>query len=136
MRNPQDGSIDCTCRHFLRYGFLCRHAFCVLKNRNINLIPERYILRSWRRDIIPPSLRRNTNRYGEKDEEVISLTNEANYLVDECVFMLRKDKPKLGAFVEELKAKRKEIKDQMPNPPSDKTSDVIQEVYAVKKPKK
>nr|GEX58508.1 zinc finger, SWIM-type [Tanacetum cinerariifolium] len=31
----EDGSVECTCRHFLRYGFLCRHAFCVLKNRDI-----------------------------------------------------------------------------------------------------
>nr|GFA64555.1 zinc finger, SWIM-type [Tanacetum cinerariifolium] len=25
-RNPEDGSVECTCRHFLHYGFLCRHA--------------------------------------------------------------------------------------------------------------
>ncbi|GJV76973.1 probable serine/threonine-protein kinase SIS8 [Tanacetum coccineum] len=38
VRNPEDGSVECTCRHFLRYGFLCRHVFCVLKNCNIEVI--------------------------------------------------------------------------------------------------
>ncbi|PWA58954.1 Zinc finger, SWIM-type [Artemisia annua] len=48
-------------KHFLRFGFLCRHAFCALKNRDVQMIPEKYILRLWRRDMIPPALRRNTN---------------------------------------------------------------------------
>nr|GFB24943.1 FAR1 DNA binding domain, zinc finger, SWIM-type, MULE transposase domain, FHY3/FAR1 family [Tanacetum cinerariifolium] len=77
VRNPEDSSVECTCRHFLRYGFLCRHVFCVLKNCNIEVILERYILRRWRRDLIPRALRRNTNRYGEKDEAIEKLTNEA-----------------------------------------------------------
>ncbi|PWA77975.1 Zinc finger, SWIM-type [Artemisia annua] len=66
LRSLKDGSVECTCRHFLRFGFLCRHAFCALKNRDVQMIPEKYILRRWRRDIIPSALRRNTNRYEEK----------------------------------------------------------------------
>nr|GEU57469.1 hypothetical protein [Tanacetum cinerariifolium] len=41
---------------------------------------RKYILRYWRRDIIPPALRRNKNRYGEKNETIKKLTNEANYV--------------------------------------------------------
>ncbi|GJY05640.1 FAR1-related sequence 5-like protein [Tanacetum coccineum] len=104
VRNPEDGSVECTCRNFLCYGFLCRHVFCVLKNCNIGVIPESYILRRWRRDLIPPALRRNTNRYGEKDEAIEKLTNEANYVV------------------------------KLPNPPSQKMGDVIEDIYAIKKP--
>ncbi|GJT70784.1 FAR1-related sequence 5-like protein [Tanacetum coccineum] len=37
------------------------------KNRDINVIPKQYILRRWTRDIIPPDLRRQRNRYGEKN---------------------------------------------------------------------
>lgn len=66
LRNIEDGSVVCSCRHFARYGFLCRHIFCVFKNRDIEVIPNQYILRRWTRDIIPPDLRRKTNRYGEK----------------------------------------------------------------------
>ncbi|GJV83675.1 zinc finger, SWIM-type containing protein [Tanacetum coccineum] len=134
VRNPEDGSVECTCRHFLRYGFLCRHVFCVLKNCNIGVIPERYILRRWRRDLIPPALRRNTNRYGEKDEAIEKLTNEANYVVDECLFLLRKDEEQLKQFVEKLENIKKEIQVKLPNPPSQKTGDVIEDIYAIKKP--
>ncbi|GKA41502.1 FAR1-related sequence 5-like protein [Tanacetum coccineum] len=38
LRSLEDGSVECTCRHFLRYGFLCRQAFCVLKNRDIECL--------------------------------------------------------------------------------------------------
>ncbi|GJT62101.1 zinc finger, SWIM-type containing protein [Tanacetum coccineum] len=133
--NPEDGLVECTCRHFLRYGFLCRHVFCVLKNCNIEVIPERYILRRWRRDLIPHALRRNTNRYGEKDEAIEKLTNEANFMVDECLFLLRKDEEQLKTFVEKLENIKKEIHVKVPNPPSQKAGDVIEDIYAIKKPK-
>nr|GEZ89307.1 hypothetical protein [Tanacetum cinerariifolium] len=135
VRNPKDGSVECTCRRFLRYGFLCRHVFCVLKNCNIEIIQERYILRRWRMDLIPSALRRNTNRYGEKDEAIEKLTNEANFVVDECLFLLRKDKEQLKQFVENLENIKKEIQIKVPNHPSQKTGDVIEDIYAIKKPK-
>nr|GFB14604.1 hypothetical protein [Tanacetum cinerariifolium] len=75
------------------------------KNCNIEIILERYILRRWRRDLIPPALRRNTNRYGKKDESIEKLTYEENFMV------------------------------KVPNPPSQKMGDVIEDIYAIKKPK-
>nr|GEW02586.1 hypothetical protein [Tanacetum cinerariifolium] len=105
------------------------------KNCNIEVISERYILSRWRRDLIPPALRRNTNRYGEKDEAIEKLTNEANFVVDECLFLLRKDKEQLKQFVENLENIKKEIQVKVPNPPSQKTGDVIEDIYAIKKPK-
>ncbi|GKB60760.1 FAR1-related sequence 5-like protein [Tanacetum coccineum] len=134
LRSLEDGSVECTCRHFLRYCFLCRHAFCVLKNRDIEVIPEKYILRQWRRDIIPPALRRNKNRYGEKNETIEKLTNEANFVVDECLFLLGKDEGMLAKFVEQLKTIKQEVQVQVPKPPSQKTGDVIEDIYAVEKP--
>ncbi|GJX56233.1 zinc finger, SWIM-type containing protein [Tanacetum coccineum] len=134
LRSLEDGSVECTCRHFLRYGFLCRHALCVLKNRDIEVILEKYILRRWRRDIIPPALRRNKNRYGEKNETIEKLTNEANYVVDECLFLLSKDEGMLATFVEQLKTIKQEVQVQVPKPPSQKTGDVIEDIYAVEKP--
>ncbi|GJW18643.1 zinc finger, SWIM-type containing protein [Tanacetum coccineum] len=121
-------------RHFLRYGFLCRHVFCVLKNRDIQVILEKYILRRWRRDIIPPALRRNTNIYGEKNETIENLTNVANFVVDECLFLLGKDEGMLAKFVEQLKTIKKEVQVQVPKPPSQKTGYVIEDIYAVEKP--
>ena len=138
LRFPEDGSVECTCRHFLRFGFLCRHAFCALKNRDVKMIPEKYILRRWRRDIIPPALRRNTNRYGEKNVPVEKLTNEATFVVDECLYLLGKDEGKLGKFVEDLKSIKKRIEDEAPKPPSRKKEieNVLEDVYAVNKPDK
>ncbi|GKB04077.1 hypothetical protein Tco_0832220 [Tanacetum coccineum] len=88
-----------------------------------------------RRDLIPPALRRNTNRYVEKDEAIEKLTNEANFVVDECLFLLRKDEEQLKQFVEKLENIKKEIQVKVPNPPSQKISDVIEDIYAIKKPK-
>ncbi|GKD54349.1 zinc finger, SWIM-type containing protein, partial [Tanacetum coccineum] len=135
LRSLKDGSVECTCRHFRRYRFLCRHVFCVLKNRDIDVIPKKYILRRWRRDIIPPALRRNTNRYKDKNETIEKLTNEATFVLDECLFLLSKDEDKLAKFVEQLKTIKKEVVVQVPKPSLQKIGDVIKDIYAVEKPK-
>nr|GEX74723.1 FAR1 DNA binding domain, zinc finger, SWIM-type, MULE transposase domain, FHY3/FAR1 family [Tanacetum cinerariifolium] len=41
LRSLEDGSVKCTFGHFLRYGFLCRHVFCVLKNRDNEVISKK-----------------------------------------------------------------------------------------------
>ncbi|PWA63318.1 FAR1 DNA binding domain, Zinc finger, SWIM-type, MULE transposase domain, FHY3/FAR1 family [Artemisia annua] len=114
LRTIEYGSVVCTCRHFARFGFLCRHIFCVFKSRDINVIPEQYILRRWIRDIIPPELRRKRNRYGEK--------------------MLGDNVEKMGDFVEKLKTLKTEVEAEVPNHPSIETGDVIGEHYAISKP--
>ncbi|GKE10940.1 FAR1-related sequence 5-like protein [Tanacetum coccineum] len=81
-------------------------------NRDINVIPKEYILRRWTRDIIPPDLRRQRNRYGEKI----------------------KDEGKMGAFVEKLKVLMEEVKANVPNPPSRNTGDVIGGIFSISKP--
>ncbi|PWA39613.1 Zinc finger, PMZ-type [Artemisia annua] len=134
LRTIEDGLVVCTCRHFDRFGFLCRHVFCVFKNRDINVITEQYILRRWTRDIIPPELRRKRNRYGEKNVEVERLTNEATSVVDECLFRLGDNVEKMGDFVEKLKKLRTEVEAEVPNHPSIETGDVIGEHYAISKP--
>ncbi|GKB47271.1 FAR1 DNA binding domain, zinc finger, SWIM-type, MULE transposase domain containing protein, partial [Tanacetum coccineum] len=133
LRNIEDGSVVCTCRNFLRYGFLCRHIFCVFKNREINVIPKQYILRRWTRDIIPPDLRRQKNRYGEKNVTIERLTNEANFLVDDTLFLLSKDEGKMGTYVENLKKLLDDVKADMPNPPSRDTGDVIEGIFSITK---
>ncbi|PWA71206.1 hypothetical protein CTI12_AA282970 [Artemisia annua] len=108
------------------------------KNCDVQMIMEKYILRRWRRDIILPALRRNTNRYGEKNIPIEKLTNEATFVVDECLYLLGKDEGKLGKFVEQLKSIKKGIEDEAPKPPSRKKEieNVLEDVYAVKKPEK
>ncbi|GJU65587.1 FAR1 DNA binding domain, zinc finger, SWIM-type, MULE transposase domain containing protein [Tanacetum coccineum] len=134
IRIIEDGSVVCSCRNFLRYGFLCRHIFCVFKNREINVIPKQYILRRWTRDIIPPGLRRQRNRYGEKNLTIERLTNEANFLVDDCLFMLSNNEEKMGTYVENLKKLSDDVKANMPNPPSRNTGDVIGGIFSITTP--
>nr|GEW76407.1 hypothetical protein [Tanacetum cinerariifolium] len=47
----------------------------------------------------------------------------------------RKDKELLKHFVEKLENIKKEIQVKVPNPPSQKMGDVIEDIYAIKKPK-
>nr|GFA19282.1 hypothetical protein [Tanacetum cinerariifolium] len=68
-----------------------------------------------------------------KNETIEILINEANYMVDECLFLLSKDEGVLATFVEQLKTIKQEFQVQVPEPPSRKTSDVIEDIYVVEK---
>ena len=47
----EECDIRCICRLFEFRGMLCRHALTVLTNENIYLVPNKYILRRWRKDV-------------------------------------------------------------------------------------
>ncbi|GJV84815.1 hypothetical protein Tco_1524713 [Tanacetum coccineum] len=61
------------------------------------------------------------------------LTNEANVLVNDCLFLLSKDEEKMSAFVEKLKLLKDEVKADVPNPPSRNTGDVIGGIFSISK---
>ena len=67
----------CTCMHFEHVGVLCRHIFSVMRYYNLEKIPERYILKRWCRDIIPPELLRrrfkNSQMNGKVDRAAIDI---------------------------------------------------------------
>nr|GEU61041.1 hypothetical protein [Tanacetum cinerariifolium] len=109
------------------------HILCV-QDRDINVIPKKYILRHWIRGIIPPDLRRQRNRYGKKILTIERLTNKANLLVDDCLFLLSKDEGRMATYVEKLKKLLNEVKADMPNPPSRHTGDVMGGIFSISKP--
>nr|GEX04326.1 putative reverse transcriptase domain-containing protein [Tanacetum cinerariifolium] len=111
--------------------FLCQNVYYVLKSHDIDVIVKKYILRRWRRDIIPPALRRNINRYGEKNETLEKLTNVANFMIDKCLFLLSKDEDKLAKVVVQLKTIKKEVQAQVPKPSSHRITDVIEDIIAI-----
>nr|GEV26592.1 hypothetical protein [Tanacetum cinerariifolium] len=94
---------------------------------------KEYVVEYKRRDIIPPALRRNKNRYGEKNETIEKLTNKANYVVDECLFLLSKDEGMLETFVKQLKTIKQEVQVQVLKPLLQKTCDVIEDIYVIEK---
>nr|GEU42398.1 protein FAR1-related sequence 5-like [Tanacetum cinerariifolium] len=69
------------------------------------------------KNLIHAALRNQRNIYGEKNVVVEKFTNEATSIVDYCVHLLRKDEPRLGAFVEKLKSLKKDVEADCPNPP-------------------
>lgn len=50
LYNRSVGEVRCICSSFNFYGYLCRHALCVLNFNGVEEIPLRYILPRWRKD--------------------------------------------------------------------------------------
>ncbi|KAH9702052.1 protein FAR1-RELATED SEQUENCE [Citrus sinensis] len=46
-----DGEIRCVCSMFGYKGIICKHAIAVLSCNHVQLLPEKYILRRWRKDV-------------------------------------------------------------------------------------
>ncbi|XP_028204299.1 uncharacterized protein LOC114388164 [Glycine soja] len=44
------GEVRCICSCFNFYGYLCRHALCVLNFNGVEEIPHKYILSRWKKD--------------------------------------------------------------------------------------
>ncbi|XP_022845346.1 protein FAR1-RELATED SEQUENCE 2-like [Olea europaea var. sylvestris] len=56
--------VVCSCHLFEFRGIVCRHAIAVLIRSDVNLLPERYILRRWRRDVSRAHARVSVNYDG------------------------------------------------------------------------
>ncbi|CAI9264598.1 unnamed protein product [Lactuca saligna] len=105
--------INCTCELFKRMGILCRRVFAVLKNNHIEEIPEQYILRRWRRDIISSHLLVNKNGLAEMEDKTFKLLTEAYSNMEYCLERLQNDKGKLEYFFKTTRAMRR-VFDQDP----------------------
>ncbi|XP_052627215.1 protein FAR1-RELATED SEQUENCE 5-like [Lactuca sativa] len=53
----EEKEINCSCEHFKCMGVLCRHAFTITMRCGVKEIPERYILKRWRKDVISRNYR-------------------------------------------------------------------------------
>ncbi|GJW98777.1 hypothetical protein Tco_0180585 [Tanacetum coccineum] len=69
----------------------------------------------------------------KKNVTIERLTNEANFLVDDTLFLLSKDEGKMGTYVENLKKLLDDVKADMPNPPSRDIRDVIEGIFSITK---
>nr|XP_043635986.1 protein FAR1-RELATED SEQUENCE 6-like [Erigeron canadensis] len=134
LYNRQDGSVMCTCRHYLRYGRLCRHCFVGLNNNNVEEIPAQYIMRRWTKGIIPPDLRSRRNRFNNANMGTQKLVTDVTSLVEDCLHLLVNDEKKLTEFLEKMKDLKKKVEDEIPKQPSKKKNDVIEKMTGVPKP--
>lgn len=61
---PEKCEITCSC-HFLEFqGILCGHAITVLIRHDVKVLPDKYILRRWRRDVSRAHMRVDMNYDG------------------------------------------------------------------------
>ncbi|KAI3960200.1 hypothetical protein MKW98_016924 [Papaver atlanticum] len=49
--DERDCAVHCSCQMFEFQGILCRHAVNVLIHNDVRLLPDKYILRRWRKDV-------------------------------------------------------------------------------------
>lgn len=130
--NKSDGTIVCSCRKFVRRGFLCRHVFCVFKNSCIEEIPHQYVLRRWTRDIIPADLRKRKRR--SETSEFEKLTNEATSALDDCIMLVGNDPEKLVDLVQKMKKIKTDLEDSSSNVKPLTKTDIIEKLHGIEKP--
>ncbi|XP_057744694.1 protein FAR-RED ELONGATED HYPOCOTYL 3-like [Arachis stenosperma] len=58
--------MECRCRFWEKEGFPCRHMFFVMKHEHLKDIPNRLILKRWRRDA------KAIEEYGDKSDDMLS----------------------------------------------------------------
>nr|KAJ0209413.1 hypothetical protein LSAT_V11C400201630 [Lactuca sativa] len=113
--STEDGSFKCICMHFEHVGILCRHIFCVFKFYGIEQIPEKYILKRWRRDVIPTELlkRRFTNSFEDSNSDMTAI--DIFSTIDRCVSFLSHDATKLKLYLDDQNKLKKKFVDDCPN---------------------
>ncbi|CAL0301056.1 unnamed protein product [Lupinus luteus] len=99
------GEVRCICSCFNFYGYLCRHALCVLNFNGVEEIPPNYILSRWKKDYkrlyVP-----DHSRGGADDTDRIQWCNQlsrsALQVVEEGIISLDHYNVALQAFQESL----------------------------------
>ncbi|XP_052619892.1 protein FAR1-RELATED SEQUENCE 5-like [Lactuca sativa] len=96
----EEKEINCSCEHFKRMGVLCRHAFTIIMRCGVKEIPERYILKGWRKDVISRNYRFSSVQSDSGDCENVKLVNDSYYSFESCLDIVRDDKKRLALFAE------------------------------------
>ncbi|KAL7599453.1 hypothetical protein Lser_V15G24060 [Lactuca serriola] len=110
--NREDLTVKCSCMLSERFGIFCRHIFCILKIYDIQEILSRYILKRWRRDIIPTTVLKRTFRYGYSSGNVEKVAYKAFSMLDQCLSSLSNDDKKLEDFMQKLEVFMTDIGEQ------------------------
>ncbi|XP_020992447.1 protein FAR-RED ELONGATED HYPOCOTYL 3-like [Arachis duranensis] len=71
LYDPKRMRLICRCRFWEKEGFPCKHMFFIMKHEHVKRIPERLILRQWKKDV------KTVNEYTEK----MALADEWGFLL-------------------------------------------------------
>ncbi|KAJ9556431.1 hypothetical protein OSB04_011045 [Centaurea solstitialis] len=135
VKEAVDGSLSCSCNKFVRDGILCRHSLKVMINDGCDKIPEMYIMRRWRRDLIPAQWMSARVKYGEIDVEKERLMGSAFVMVERIMDRVRNDKSLLTSFVALLTSWNDDLDDELPRKSAmERKKDTIQEILGVSVP--
>ncbi|TXG74007.1 hypothetical protein EZV62_002586 [Acer yangbiense] len=107
LYNRTAGEVRCICSCFNFYGYLCRHALCVLNFNGVEEIPPKYVLSRWKKDykrLYIPNHGSNSNPVDGTNRELWfnQLYKGALQVVEEGVISLDHYKVALQAFEESL----------------------------------
>ncbi|XP_052627239.1 protein FAR-RED IMPAIRED RESPONSE 1-like [Lactuca sativa] len=112
----EEKEINCSCEHFKRMGVLCRHAFTIMMRCGVKEIPERYILKRWRKDVISRNYCFSSVQSDSGDCENVKLVNDSYYSFESCLDIVRDDKKRLTLFAEKQQMLLKEFESDYISP--------------------
>ncbi|XP_024995898.1 protein FAR1-RELATED SEQUENCE 2-like [Cynara cardunculus var. scolymus] len=101
-RNYPVNTVEYECNLFTCYGYLCRHAFKFLINDEVDSIPDQYVLRRWKQNLVPVQLQSARVRYGEVDAEKDKYIIDVYSKVDDIISIARNDKALLSRLEKTL----------------------------------
>nr|GEY97374.1 protein FAR1-related sequence 5-like [Tanacetum cinerariifolium] len=129
-----DRLVLCSCMNFARFGFLCMHIFGVLKGNGLEVIPDKYILKQWTRDLLPPHIRRKKQMFGFEGGRYMECSATVYSAVEYCLNLLAKDKEKLIELVEKVKRLKTKVEEANPNAKQLSKKEIFNLVLGVEKP--
>lgn len=104
-----DISASCSCKRFEQYGLLCRHVFLVFRMLELEEIPEKYVLKRWRRDVV--ANKANCSVFLEASSNVN--IDKANQVVREIMFASEYLSSRYFTNIEELVKLRDQLQGMM-----------------------
>ncbi|XP_024978948.1 protein FAR1-RELATED SEQUENCE 6-like [Cynara cardunculus var. scolymus] len=133
--NYSTNTVECECNLFTRNGYLCRHAFKVLINNEVECIPEKYVLRRWKRHLVPVQIQSTRVLYGEVDAEKDKCIIDVYSKVDDIISIARNDKSILARLGRNLDKFMGDIEKEVPyEDPSQQKLDAIRDHLGVSIP--
>ncbi|GJT29877.1 FAR1 DNA binding domain-containing protein [Tanacetum coccineum] len=116
MFNKRDGSVTCSCGHYNRHGFLCRHVFCVFRIYGIHKIPDVYLNHRWTKNVLPAHLLDKRHIYGPCIKETDTLASQVHQTIEECIGFFRNDTDKLSELLLTVQDLKKKLENEMQTP--------------------
>nr|GEX39609.1 FAR1 DNA binding domain-containing protein [Tanacetum cinerariifolium] len=108
--------VTCSCGHYNRHRFLCRHVFCVFRIYGIHKIPDVYSNRRWTKNVMPAHLLDKRHRYGPCIEETNTLAPQVHQTIEECIGLFRNDTDKFSELLSTVQDLKKKLENEMQTP--------------------